>query len=131
METPRPLVADVNRKENSSKVLLPVEDLLDALTDLCQNSRFGLALLKSTARTIKTNPVDYSHLFSLGELALQFGTITDFPPTGYSPQRWSFWVQRLTELTRCGIENIERRAKFCLSPMRWAGDDTKAPPGGN
>ncbi|CAH0016235.1 unnamed protein product [Clonostachys rhizophaga] len=121
-------------KEDSSEILLPVEDLLDALTDLCHNSRFGLALLSSsktseaTTRIIKTIPADYPHLSSLGELALQSGTITDFPPTGYSPQRWSFWVQRLAELARCGIKSIEYTAKSCLAGMKWAGDDTELLP---
>ncbi|VUC19855.1 unnamed protein product [Clonostachys rosea] len=95
LETPRLLVADKNSKENS-KTPFPVEDLLQALTDLCQNSRFSLMLLSSsqaseaTARTIKTNPANYPHLSRISELALQSHTITNSSPTGYSPQRWSF-----------------------------------------
>ncbi|VUC20320.1 unnamed protein product [Clonostachys rosea] len=121
LETSRPLVADADSQE-----VLPVEDLLEALTDLCQNSGFGLAILSSsrtpeaTISTLKTNSADYLHLSGLGELALQAGTITDSSPTGYSLQRWSFWVQRLTELSQCGINSIERQAKFCLTPMCWA-----------
>ncbi|KAK7226377.1 hypothetical protein V2G26_014380 [Clonostachys chloroleuca] len=95
---------------------------------------FGLALLSSsqtseaTARIIKTIPADNPHLSSLGELALQSGTITDFPPTGYSSLRWSFWVQPLTELARCGIKSIEYTAKSCLAGMKWAGDGTELLP---
>ncbi|CAG9971182.1 unnamed protein product [Clonostachys byssicola] len=134
LETPRPLVEDEISKEDSAEIHLPVEDLLDALTGLCHNSRFGLALLSSsqtsetTARTIKTNPAEYLHLSGLGELALQSGIIADFPPSGYSSQRWSFWVQRLAELTRCGIRSIEHEAKSCLTGMKWAGDDTELLP---
>jgi hypothetical protein len=62
------------------------------------------------------------------EGSLQSGTITDFPPTGYSSQRWSFWVQRLTELARCGIKSIEYTAKSCLAGMKWAGDDIELLP---
>ncbi|CAH0038215.1 unnamed protein product [Clonostachys rhizophaga] len=134
LETSRPLVTDADSKE-TSETLLSLEDLLGHLTELCQNSGYGLAILSSsqtsaaTMSMIKTNAADYPHLSNLGDLALQAGTTTDSSPTGYSPQRWGFWVQRLTELTQCGVKSIERTAKFCLGPMRWAGDETNLLPG--
>uniref|UniRef100_A0A8H7N5H2 Uncharacterized protein n=1 Tax=Bionectria ochroleuca TaxID=29856 RepID=A0A8H7N5H2_BIOOC len=134
LETSRPLVTDADSKE-TPETLLSLEDLLEHLTELCQNSGYGLAILSSsqtsaaTMSMIKTNAANYPHLSNLGDLALQAGTTTDSSPTGYSPQRWGFWVQRLTELTQCGVESIEREAKFCLAPMRWAGDETNLLPG--
>ncbi|KAK7224713.1 hypothetical protein V2G26_012716 [Clonostachys chloroleuca] len=134
LETPRPLVTDADSKETPETLLL-LEDLLEHLSELCQESGYGLAILSSsqtsaaTMSIIKTNAADYPHLSNLGDLALRAGTTTDSSPTGYSPQRWGFWVQRLTELTQCGIESIERCAKSCLAPMRRAGDETNLLPG--
>ncbi|VUC36410.1 unnamed protein product [Clonostachys rosea] len=128
LETPRPLVTDSETPE----VLLPLEGLLDALMDLCQNSGYGLAILSSSqtsaASLTKTNAADYPYLSDVGELALQAGT-TASPLTGYSPQRWKFWVQRLSELRQCGIENIELKAKSCLSSLYQAGEETNLLPG--
>jgi hypothetical protein len=127
LETHRPLVkADIKEASDS---LLPLEDLLGALTDLLQHSGYSLAILSaSTTSKIKTKHADHPHLSGLGGLALQHDTITDLSPTGYSPQRWSFWAERLRELKRCGVESIERGANLCLSSMRCMGDQTKLLP---
>ncbi|CAG9987897.1 unnamed protein product [Clonostachys byssicola] len=127
LETHRPLVkADI---EEASDSVLPLEGLLEALTDLLENSGYSLAILSaSTTSNIKTKHADHPRLSGLGELALQHDTITDLSPTGYSPQRWSFWAERLRELKRCGVESIERRANFCLGYMHCIGDQTKLLP---
>ncbi|CAH0017443.1 unnamed protein product [Clonostachys rhizophaga] len=128
LEIPRSLVADSETPE----ILLSLEGLLDALMDLCQNSGYGLAILSSSqasaASLTKTNAADYPYLSGIGELALQAG-ITASPLTGYSPQRWNFWIQRLIEQRQCGIENIELGAKSCLSSMYQAGEQTNLLPG--
>ncbi|KAK7229494.1 hypothetical protein V2G26_001664 [Clonostachys chloroleuca] len=127
LETSRPLVADES-SEPTPDTLWAIEDLIYPLHHLVIASDFSLTVLSSkrsaavavTASTV--NPADYPHLAGLGELAAQAGIPSS--STGFSPDRWRFWIQRLEELAQCGINHVAGDATSCLTVMQMAQEDT-------
>ncbi|CAH0046964.1 unnamed protein product [Clonostachys solani] len=124
LETPRPLVSVVGDKESGDRVL-PVQDLLHALRQLAHYSQNSIVILANIpgAATDTPNVVydGFPQMSGLGELAKQAGTITS--PSGYSAERFEFWIQRLQQLSQCEVESIADDAKECLTVLEIAQDD--------
>ncbi|CAH0025353.1 unnamed protein product [Clonostachys rhizophaga] len=97
LEVPRPLTQDPDSEE------IPLEELLGLLGELINQTKYSLPILAGNHVAAPTTPSSYQHLSGLGELAIQAGNI---PLSGYSPERWTFWLQRLMELSQCGVKNI-------------------------
>lgn len=78
---------------------------------------------------------DSTQISNLGELAVDAVTISS---SGFSPERWDFWLQRLKELASCGVEPLQEHAleiminfikhkdgrlRSSLGPLfNWVGD---------
>lgn len=105
LETPRPL-------ESLSE--LAVGPLLRALFHLLLYAGGNVgALHEANINTANSNlPLEISRL---GELAIQSGTVTS---SGYSAERWQFWIQKLEELMRCNIEDVADNAKRCINLLK-------------
>ncbi|VUC24216.1 unnamed protein product [Clonostachys rosea] len=116
LEVSRPLAANPDSKE------IPLDELLPALGQLIGDSGFGISTLVTNCPVVLI--VSYPELSSLGELASRSGGI---PSSGYSPERWRFWIQRLEELSKSGVAQIEHDAKLFHDWMIGEQDTTGLP----
>ncbi|CAI6095697.1 unnamed protein product [Clonostachys chloroleuca] len=100
------------------------EDRLYTLRRTIHFAKTSLVILVSNrATTDKVDYTDFPQLSSLGELTLKAG-IDPSSTLGYSRERWSFWIQRLEELQKSEVENIQIQARWCLEEMREPAEDT-------
>jgi hypothetical protein len=71
-----------------------VEDLIVSLYELIESSGVSFAVLSSRnlqATHAAESFSDFPHLAGPGELAMKPGSTPPFP-SGYSSERWAFWV---------------------------------------
>ncbi|VUC32340.1 unnamed protein product [Clonostachys rosea] len=124
LEDSRPLQATSSAAE--SERFLTVDSLIVSLYELIESSGVSFALLsrrKLQATHAAESFSDFPHLADPGELAMKPGSTPPFS-SGYSPERWAFWVQRLRELEKCGIEDVEGMAGACMGVMYQAESNT-------
>ncbi|CAG9995745.1 unnamed protein product [Clonostachys byssicola] len=124
LEEPRPLQTTSSDEERGD--LAPVQDLIVSLYELIESSGVSFAVLSSRnlqATHAAESFSDFPHLAGPGELAMKAGSTPPFP-SGYSSERWAFWVQRLRELEKCGFEDVEGMARGCLDVMYQAESRT-------
>ncbi|CAH0016807.1 unnamed protein product [Clonostachys rhizophaga] len=124
LEDPRPL--QTSSADAESEAPAPVGDLLVSLCGLIESSGVSFAVLSS--RNLRATHAaesfsDFPHLAGPGELAMKPGSTPPFP-SGYSPERWAFWAQRLRELEKCGFEDVKGMAGACLEVMYRAESNT-------
>ncbi|CAI6100938.1 hypothetical protein V2G26_021493 [Clonostachys chloroleuca] len=108
LEVPRSLNIDPESGE------IPLDHLLFALSSLISHSGWSLPILASNHPSAPATDDSHPDLSGLGELAIKAGNI---PSSGYSPQRWAFWMERLQELSQCGDGEVQSRAEDCRDSM--------------
>ncbi|VUC24009.1 unnamed protein product [Clonostachys rosea] len=123
LETPRPLVTHSDSKE------LALGALISALAQMSQTWEYGLAILSSNQQSVTTAALtyhgDFPHLSEPGELARLAGITAADSQSGFSPQRWAFWIQRLETLSKCERESIQGDAEACLHAMKESAKNTQ------
>lgn len=126
LETRRPLVsaatAEDKGENNGTETILPIDDLLGALQQLFHHTERGTFMLRYyySPKDSQTGAgAGIAQLSSLGELAVQSGAIVS---DGYSPERWTFWINRLKELAGCDVKSVAGNAEACLLYMHGEVD---------
>lgn len=124
LEMSRPLVLAmaVDTSENGKDTRLPVQNLVFALRQMLYYSEGNIIDLSNNSAHI-ADPVLSPDMSGLGELAVQSGLSS----SGYNPDRWHFWVQRLQELAGCEFPEVSDSAESCLDVMRSAAEGIYGP----
>lgn len=145
LETNNKVVSDdassVSCADGSSTDSSPIL-AMDELVPILQSAilgldSFGLRMLRFRYHLIQCENTDVpqglsanailniKRLSSLGELAVESGTVVS---SGYSAERWLFWLRRLQELESCSVRAVEQSARRCVNMLLIIQDGSRERP---
>ncbi|RGP78941.1 hypothetical protein FLONG3_2846 [Fusarium longipes] len=122
LETSRPVVQALDASSSQKETNFNVQTLLCALQQMLYYSEERIIDLSNNSHNIADSTVAQD-ISGLGELAVQSGLSS----SGYYPDRWHFWVQRLENLAKSELSGASDSAECCLDVMRSAAKNIQGP----
>lgn len=110
LETVRPL------STSSTDKILSVQHLIEALAQLIEYGCDSVIELSNHPKPLTFHGLS-PDVLDLGELAVQSNRA--IPTSGFSVERWNFWIARLNELALCENKEVAKHAAECLNSIKW------------